>query len=1086
MRTVSEEFRRQLEGVDRHIVNKVIVSAPMLPPLGQPNFEHWANFDAPDVIKALRLQNGSIFIVRSSGYYKVLALKDVETPTHWGPTTSWYLLPRWPADSVIWDASCNDDDIRVFAVSTTSPYYIWYCRSRDHGANWGNWNLLGISTLTQNNLEVRSLYDTVILKHYESVGLCFEVFTEESSNLETANYITNDSFEVNTTGYQASGGTTTLERVTDMGSLGSCSLKVSSSDSLGGVAYGISANNVCLLRNNTYRYTVSFYSAAGRNFRIFITDASYNVLVSVSFTATGAWQDVSVLYTALATANHYFYVTKDNTAGSDSFYIDNVRVYNESYSYSEQTTNRVKNPSCETDSTGWSAQASATLVRSAEQANFGTYSLKVTPTATSGSGALYGYSDHNIKLNAGQYVTFSAYVRGVSGVTYTLSIVDSNWNTVASKNFTGTGAWKREAVSYTVASSLNHYFYVTKSGSNTDPFYIDNIQVEDKASASTYCDGTIDNCYWIGTAHASYSYRGYPWTRTTRQTFLYDIRDTQVRVGLAALRFNNLDYIFFSAASVGNSVGQLFYLLNKSGVLSIPRNFLGFEDTKGTAPLLRPGLHSVIDQEGNEKAVFTGQIFRQYTNPISDTFENYASNWYQFFRGENSDAWVSGDGAPTIAYETTLKVEGSSSMHASDLAGGDFTAYLKNNDFPLDLRNDERFGFLCFWLRVTIPFTSVQFVFHHTTATKTNIFTLNTADLYVGASDYRCIKKSDFLVGWAEGEETIGDWEGMGQFDIVAVTPGILVPHLYIDNGQFIKADPADDRFPNPTGDKWNFQPQGFEWCLTKDDPDNANNTVLAITRAETDIEKTAIRDVEVIYQNYTISARILNRTVVGAGKAGFFVRCTNQNKGEETGYAIWLSPSDNKVYVHSYVNGTPTSLASAAFTCNSPTTWYYLSASLEGPVITVYASDDMAKLFDESLLVVTDTTHTSGKLGFISIQTTSRFDDLFTTAYTTYSDDDSVGFGNNPILAVENALLSLETVGDIIVDAKGYLYSFDRNGREIYRALSPFASDAVKEAAGKAIDITNYTTGWQVSCPGGSTPQAGSALVVLGKDVTL
>jgi hypothetical protein len=65
-------------------------------------------------------------------------------------------------------------------------------------------------------------------------------------------------------------------------------------------------------------------------------------------------------------------------------------------------------------------------------------------------------------------------------------------------------------------------------------------------------------------------------------------------------------------------------------------------------------------------------------------------------------------------------------------------------------------------------------------------------------------------------------------------------------------------------------------------------------------------------------------------------------------------------------------------------------------------------------------------------------------------------------------------------VNYAGYLYTFDRLGTGIYRALSPYASEAVLTTAGALLDITNYARDWSVSSLGGSPPQAGSVEINL------
>jgi hypothetical protein len=174
-------------------------------------------------------------------------------------------------------------------------------------------------------------------------------------------------------------------------------------------------------------------------------------------------------------------------------------------------TNWVSNPSFETNTTGWSAVAGATLSRDTVNYRSGIASLKVVNS--SASAAQYS----NLPLVAGSgFYTISAYVKLETGATTAnyqirqLQYENIGGPTVASGNvgiqsLSVTGNWVRLSGTITKAAAANflNFRIVTASTTSGDIFYVDDVMVEKGDTAGTYFDGSTG--FWAGTAHDSFS-----------------------------------------------------------------------------------------------------------------------------------------------------------------------------------------------------------------------------------------------------------------------------------------------------------------------------------------------------------------------------------------------------------------------------------------------------------------------------------------------------------------------------------------------------------------------------------------------------
>jgi hypothetical protein len=169
----------------------------------------------------------------------------------------------------------------------------------------------------------------------------------------------------------------------------------------------------------------------------------------------------------------------------------------------EATTNLIINPSLETNTTGWTPVGATTFTRTQDRvAVAGDYVATVVFAA-----AARFERDVTVQTAAATAYTFSVYVCGSTAETIALGIWDDvtgySWGSAESIS----GGWKRISVTKTFgAGSASRYVEIVGSGACT--IYFDAFQLEQKAYATSYCDGTLGYGYaWTGTAHASTSTR---------------------------------------------------------------------------------------------------------------------------------------------------------------------------------------------------------------------------------------------------------------------------------------------------------------------------------------------------------------------------------------------------------------------------------------------------------------------------------------------------------------------------------------------------------------------------------------------------
>lgn len=169
-----------------------------------------------------------------------------------------------------------------------------------------------------------------------------------------------------------------------------------------------------------------------------------------------------------------------------------------------ERTNLVTNPSFERGTAGWGTIQAGTIGTTSAFQQFGAWAGSIAPTSNGTTGAM----GPTFTAGDGTRYTFSAYVRGQSGIPYKIGVGDSNGaNVVGTTDLTGGGTWHRYSGTWVESGGATRRFIIKKGGdADTGAIYIDGVQVEAEL-LSTYIDGDQDGCFWIGAPHASQSIR---------------------------------------------------------------------------------------------------------------------------------------------------------------------------------------------------------------------------------------------------------------------------------------------------------------------------------------------------------------------------------------------------------------------------------------------------------------------------------------------------------------------------------------------------------------------------------------------------
>ena len=176
--------------------------------------------------------------------------------------------------------------------------------------------------------------------------------------------------------------------------------------------------------------------------------------------------------------------------------------YNGGLWLEEGTTNWLRNPSLEANTTDWAGNASAAIARSSDWAEVGIYSLLTdTPNATFPEGC-QASTANNINQAGGTSWALSATVQGAGTLNLfgILNYSDASSSTGASSNFAASTTPLRvsRVIAATAAKTISQILLRIRTASQQDVnFYTDAAQVENKPYATSYCDSTLGTGYTL-------------------------------------------------------------------------------------------------------------------------------------------------------------------------------------------------------------------------------------------------------------------------------------------------------------------------------------------------------------------------------------------------------------------------------------------------------------------------------------------------------------------------------------------------------------------------------------------------------------
>ncbi len=354
-----------------------------------------------------------------------------------------------------------------------------------------------------------------------------------SNNLITANSGAEGN---NTTGWSTV-GSPTVTNVSTEKYMGARSISVTTAGSAGDgakVYYSFASSTT---------YTASIYVKAGTSFSTFEmgysidTSTQVSCLTAQTVSANG-WQRYSCTFTTgtvSGTATQRFLYFKQTDAGTRTFYLDNVKLEsgstvtnstpgtasingtvtspavfqnqsNSATAFQVQnaagaslinvdttTFNMASNASFETGLSGWTAAGSATLSRNTTQKYSGTSSMGITLVSPTNDGARLPVS-----LSSSTAYTISFYAMTSATSNGNIQFGRSDDGTTDTNCSTNAYAlnnsyWQRATCTFTTGTvSGSPYIYIRSSGGAAVTYYIDAVQIEAAASAtSAYQEGTI-------------------------------------------------------------------------------------------------------------------------------------------------------------------------------------------------------------------------------------------------------------------------------------------------------------------------------------------------------------------------------------------------------------------------------------------------------------------------------------------------------------------------------------------------------------------------------------------------------------------
>lgn len=182
----------------------------------------------------------------------------------------------------------------------------------------------------------------------------------------------------------------------------------------------------------------------------------------------------------------------------------------------EATTNLIPNPSFERGTANWTFSGALSPGTAVDRQVFGSRSLQIvasagTATATTAANVITSGTQYTLSAYVGLNVTTDGHGEAVNEANFRFqqggTVLDG-----AGYQYMGRG-WYRVVLTFTATATTTIALHIT--GTTSDNFYVDGVQLEAKPYATTYCDGDQQGMggddllpyRWTGQAHESTSIR---------------------------------------------------------------------------------------------------------------------------------------------------------------------------------------------------------------------------------------------------------------------------------------------------------------------------------------------------------------------------------------------------------------------------------------------------------------------------------------------------------------------------------------------------------------------------------------------------
>lgn len=442
-----------------------------------------------------------------------------------------------------------------------------------------------------------------------------------------------------------------------------------------------------------------------------------------------------------------------------------------------------------------------------------------------------------------------------------------------------------------------------------------------------------------------------------------------------------------------------------------------------------------------------------------DGFEGYGDFWLKLLDFEADETWT----ALTFPTGSTIAGAIDNTNYVEAAAGYKITCTFDTNDRHfiaqysyaapvLDLSQEGRFtddDYVTIAVYLDSQPVDGLYLWFMTDFNHYYQVTLDTNIVTTGWHFYK-VKRGDFAATGAPNWNSIA-FVRCSARRVLGV--GTQVTEITWDDLRIVKADPGDSSVSNDTGSAWDF-PSG-EWHVYNEDDDS---TITSLGQIDVDagVDMFAVRHAWPQRDDYEIVVPVKAKR--DDGFLGIAFRMTDTTPGSEDGYALMADTGGDLLRLASYVNGARGWMLFPSFTFDLDT-WYYLGIRVTGSRIQGFCSTSRDTLFDAALIDLVDTTHTTGQVGLVGLDTVARFDSLDLSARSITEELKGLHLASVP--DVWPSPILYEKTGytyprERIVYLGNYWYAFDESDTDfiVVQALSPIEQGADEPILAETVQI--------------------------------